>query len=162
MNLNELSPAAGSTHRRKRIGRGIGSGHGKTATRGHKGDRARGGVRPGFEGGQTPLHRRLPHFRGFTPLNKKMFAIVNLSLLERFDNGTVVTPELLLSSKVIGELKDGVKVLGNGELSKKLTVHAHHFSKSAQEKITAAGGTVTVLDPVSKKAKQAASSEETA
>jgi len=163
MNLSELAPADGSTHRRKRIGRGIGSGHGKTSTRGHKGDRARGGVRPGFEGGQTPLHRRLPHFRGFTALNKKEFAIVNLSDLERFDDGVVVTPELLLSSRVVGAIKDGVKILGKGELTKKLTVQAHHFSKSAQDKITELGGAATVLDPVSKKAAKAADgSEETA
>jgi large subunit ribosomal protein L15 len=145
MDLSDLQPNPGSTHRRKRIGRGIGSGQGKTATRGHKGDRARGGVRPGFEGGQTPLHRRLPHRRGFTAWDKKEFAIVNLGLLERFDVDTEVTPELLLEKKVISSLKDGVKILGNGELTKKLTVKAAHFSASAKEKIEALGGTTEVL-----------------
>ena len=145
MDLSDLQPNPGSTHRRKRIGRGIGSGQGKTATRGHKGDRARGTVRPGFEGGQTPLHRRLPHRRGFTAWDKKEFAIVNLGLLERFDAGTEVTPELLLEKKVISGLKDGVKILGNGELTKKLTVKAAHFSASAKEKIEALGGTTEVL-----------------
>ena len=140
MNLSEIKPNEGSTHRRKRIGRGPGSGHGKTSGGGHKGDKQRGHTKPGFEGGQTPLHRRLPHKRGFTALFKKEFAIVNLSALERFEDGTEVTPDLLLSSRVIGDLKDGVKVLGDGELTKKLTVKAHHFSKSAQEKITALGG----------------------
>src|SRR5580692_6900760 len=126
MNLTDLKPNEGATHRRKRIGRGIGSGYGKTSGKGHKGDKARGNTKPGFEGGQTPTHRRLPHFRGFKALFKKEYAIVNLSVLERFDNGTTVTPELLLAQRVIGELKDGVKILGDGELSKKLNVRAHH------------------------------------
>lgn len=161
MKLHELAPAEGATHTRKRVGRGIGSGHGKTSTRGHKGDRARGGVRPGFEGGQTPLHRRLPHFRGFTAFNKKVYAIVNLAALERFDAGTVVTPEVLLAAHVIGDIKDGVKVLGHGELTKKLTVQAHHFSRSAAEAITALGGAATVIETAVAK-KSAAASEETA
>jgi len=151
MNLSELKPNPGATHKRKRIGRGIGSGHGKTSTRGHKGDRARGTVRPGFEGGQTPLHRRLPHFRGFTAFDKKYFAIVNLSSLERFEDGDVVTPELLLERRVISELLDGVKVLGNGELTKKLVVKAHHFSKSASAKIVELGGTAEVIEVVFEK-----------
>jgi large subunit ribosomal protein L15 len=145
MDLSDLQPNPGATQRKKRIGRGIGSGTGKTSGRGHKGDRARGGVRPGFEGGQTPLHRRLPHRRGFTAFNKKVYAIVNLSALERFDDGVEVTPELLIQNKIITELFDGVKILGNGELTKKLNVSAHHFSKSAQEKITTLGGVATVI-----------------
>ena len=145
MNLTDLKPNDGAKHRRKRIGRGIGSGHGKTSGKGHKGDKARGTTKPGFEGGQTPLHRRLPHFRGFKALFKKDFAIVNLSALERFDNGTNVTPELLLETRVINDLKDGVKILGFGTLSKKLNVRAHHFSKSASEKIAALGGTTETI-----------------
>ena len=146
MDLSDLQPNPGSTHTRKRIGRGIGSGHGKTSGRGHKGDMARGSMRAGFEGGQTPLHRRLPHRRGFTAFNKKVFAIVNLSALEKFDAGTEVTPELLLEKRVIGDIKDGVKILGDGEFTKKLDIRAHHFSKSAQERIEALGGTVQVID----------------
>jgi len=145
MNLTDLKPDEGSTHRRKRLGRGPGSGHGKTSGKGHKGDKARGNTRPGFEGGQTPTHRRLPHFRGFKPLFKKEFAIVNISALERFDDGDTVTPEVLLERHVIGGIKDGVKILGNGELTKKLTVHAHHFSKSAVEMISAVGGTAETI-----------------
>ncbi|HEX5323188.1 MAG TPA: 50S ribosomal protein L15 [Capsulimonadaceae bacterium] len=145
MNLSDLQPNEGATHRRKRVGRGIGSGHGKQSGRGAKGQRARNTVRTGFEGGQTPLHRRLPHFRGFTQPFKKEFAVVNLGALERFDAGTVVTPELLKQAHVIGDLKDGVKILGNGELTKKLTVRAHHFSKSAQEKIVALGGAAETI-----------------
>lgn len=145
MNLTDLVPNEGATHRRKRIGRGIGSGYGKTAGKGHKGDKARGNTKPGFEGGQTPLHRRLPHFRGFKSLFKKEFAIVNLSALERFDNGTAVTPELLLQTRVINDIKDGVKILGNGDLTKKLSVTAHHFSKSASDKIAALGGTTETI-----------------
>lgn len=145
MNLSDLQPNEGATHRPKRVGRGIGSGHGKQSGRGAKGQHARNTVRPGFEGGQTPLHRRLPHFRGFTQPFKKEYAVVNLGALERFDSGTVVTPELLKESRVIGEIKDGVKILGDGELTKKLTVRAHHFSKSAQEKIAALGGAAETI-----------------
>jgi large subunit ribosomal protein L15 len=145
MNLSDLKPDEGSTSGKKRIGRGIGSGTGKTCGRGHKGDRSRGGVRAGFEGGQTPLHRRLPQMRGFTQPFKKEYAIVNLGDLERFDAGATVTPETLLEAHVIGALKDGVRVLGSGELTKKLTVKANHFSKSAQEKIVALGGAVETL-----------------
>ncbi len=145
MNLSDLKPNEGATHRRKRIGRGPGSGTGKTSGKGHKGDKARGTTKPGFEGGQTPLHRRLPHFRGFTPLFKKEYAIVNLSALERFEDGTEVTPDLLFTVGIIGSFKDGVKILGDGALTKKLTVRAHHFSKSALDKIAALGGTAEML-----------------
>jgi len=146
MKLVDLHPADGATRERKRIGRGIGSGHGKTSGRGHKGDKARGSTKPGFEGGQTPLHRRLPMKRGFkNTLFRKTFAIVNLDDLEKFEAGTVITPEMLLEKRIIRELEDGCKVLGDGELTKALTVKAHRFSKSAAEKIQAAGGTTEVL-----------------
>ena len=151
MNLSDLKPNEGATQRRKRIGRGPGSGHGKTSGHGHKGDKARGTTKPGFEGGQTPLHRRLPQRRGqtgqggFNAPAKAGYAIVNLSALERFEDGAVVTPELLMESHVVGDLKDGIKILGDGELTKKLTVRAHHFSKSAQEKIAALGGTAETV-----------------
>jgi len=145
MNLTDLKPNEGSTHRRKRIGRGPGSGHGKTCGKGHKGDKARGNTKPGFEGGQTPLHRRLPQRRGFTPLFKKFYAIVNLGDLERFEDGTTVSPELLVASGVVTDLKDGIKILGDGTLTKKLTVQAQHFSRSAQDRIAALGGTVQVI-----------------
>lgn len=146
MKLNELKSPAGATHRVKRVGRGIGSGHGKTSTRGHKGQKARsgGGVRPGFEGGQMPLQRRLPK-RGFTNIFKKYYAVVNVGDLERFEEGTVVTPELLIEAGLVNKIKDGVKILGNGELTKKLTVQAHKFSQQAEEKITARGGQIEVI-----------------
>ena len=144
--LHNLKPAEGSTHRRKRIGRGIGSGHGKTSTRGHKGNKARGQVNPNFEGGQTPLHRRLPQLRGFKPVNKKYYALVNVDVLqEQFEDGAEITPETLVASGVLRDIHDGLKILGNGEVSKKFTVRAHKISQSAQEKLTAAGGTVEVL-----------------
>lgn len=145
MKLGELSPLPGAKHAPKRVGRGIGSGHGKTSCRGHKGQHARNTVRPGFEGGQTPLHRRLPRRRGFTNIFAKEFAIINLSDLARFEAGTVVTPELLLEQKVIRDLKDGLKVLGDGELASALTVKAHKFSKSALDKLAAAGGSAEVI-----------------
>jgi len=146
MKLHELSSAEGSRHARKRVGRGIGSGMGKTSTRGHKGQNARsgGGVRPGFEGGQNPLYRRLPK-RGFTNPTRKEYAIINLADLNQFDAGTEVTPELLLSTGIIKNSKDGIKVLGNGELTVKLTVKANKFSQSAVEKIQAAGGQSEVI-----------------
>ena len=146
MKLHELKPAEGSRKVRNRVGRGIGSGNGKTAGKGHKGQDARsgGGVRLGFEGGQTPLFRRLPK-RGFTNINRKEFAIVNLSTLNRFEDGTEVTPELLLETGVISKLNDGVKVLASGAVEKKLTVKAHKFSSSAKEAIEAAGGSVEVI-----------------
>lgn len=145
MKLGELRPNPGAKHRSKRVGRGIGSGHGKTATRGHKGQYARNTVRRGFEGGQTPLHRRLPRMRGFNNIFAKEFAIINLTQLAVFDAGTEVTPELLLERRVIRELKSGLKVLGDGELDKALTVRAHKFSKSAAEKIAASGGAAEVI-----------------
>ena len=141
MKLNELKPAEGSTAVRKRVGRGIGSGNGKTAGRGHKGQWARsgGGVRPGFEGGQMPLARRLPK-RGFHNIFATEYAIVNLSALNVFEDGAEVTESELLAKGLVSKVKDGVKVLGNGELTKKLTVKAAAFSASAKEKIEAAGG----------------------
>jgi large subunit ribosomal protein L15 len=145
MNLSDLKPNEGATHRRKRIGRGPGSGTGKTSGKGHKGDKARGTTKPGFEGGQTPLHRRLPHFRGFTSPFKKEYAVVNLSSLERFENGTEVTPDSLMAAGLVSSFKDGVKILGDGAVTKKLTVRAHHFSKSALDKIAAAGGTTEII-----------------
>lgn len=145
MRLEDLKPNPGAKHNPKRVGRGIGSGHGKTATRGHKGQYARNTVRPGFEGGQTPLHRRLPRYRGFKNLFAKEYAIVNLSQLDKFEAGTVVTPELLLEKGVIHDVKSGVKILGDGELTKSLTVHAHKFSKSAAEKLQAKGGAAEVI-----------------
>lgn len=145
MKLDDLKPAPGATRRRKQIGRGPGSGHGKTSGRGHKGDKARGQSKLGFEGGQTPLHRRLPKQRGFRSIFKKHFALVNLGDLEQFNTGTMVNPELLLATRVISDIKDGVKILGDGKLTKALTVHAHHFSKSAQEKIVALGGAAEPL-----------------
>lgn len=146
MELHELQPSAGSRKERKRKGRGIGTGNGKTAGKGHKGQNARsgGGVRPGFEGGQMPIFRRLPK-RGFKNPNRTEYAIVNLETLNRFDEGTEVTPALLVESGVVSNEKDGIKVLGNGTLDRKLTVQAHKFSGSAKEAIEAAGGTTEVI-----------------
>ncbi len=146
MKLHELKPAAGSRHVRNRVGRGTSSGNGKTAGRGQKGQKARsgGGVRLGFEGGQTPLFQRLPK-RGFTNMNRKEYAIINLDTLNRFEDNTVVTPALLKETGIIKNEKSGIKVLGNGTLERKLTVQAAKFSKSAQEAIEAAGGTVEVI-----------------
>lgn len=146
MKLHELKPAEGSRKERKRLGRGIGSGQGKTAGKGHKGQNARsgGGVRLGFEGGQTPLFRRLPK-RGFTNINRKEYAIVNLDVLNRFEEGTEVTPELLLETGIVSSEKAGIKVLANGSVEKKLTVKAHKFSSAAKEAIEAAGGTTEVI-----------------
>ena len=144
--LNELKPVPGARHSKKRIGRGTGSGHGKTAGKGNKGQNARsgGGVRPGFEGGQIPLFQRLPK-RGFQNINRKEYAIVNLCDLNVFDNGTVVTPDLLIDAKIIKDIKSGVKILGCGTLEKKLTIKAHKFSASASEEIKKAGGTAEVI-----------------
>jgi large subunit ribosomal protein L15 len=142
MKLNELKPAEGSVKASFRVGRGPGSGNGKTAGKGHKGQNARsgGGVRPGFEGGQLPLYRKLPK-RGFNNKFATVYAIVNVSDLEKnFENGDVVTLETLLAKRVIRKAYDGLKVLGNGELTKKLTVQAAAFSAGAKEKIVAAGG----------------------
>lgn len=144
MRLSDLRPATPQKDR-KRIGRGVGTGQGKTAGKGHKGQKARNTVRPGFEGGQTPLHRRLPHMRGFNNKFKKVYAIVNLEQLEQFDAGTVVTPELLKEMGIVKKLEDGLKALGEGEITKALTVKAHKFSKTAEEKIKAAGGSTEVI-----------------
>ena len=144
MKLSDLRPAEGSVHSRKRIGRGIGSGHGKTATRGTKGDKARGSTKPGFEGGQTPLHRRLPQKRGFNNIFKKQWAIVNLDNLAKIE-AEIITPDVLLEKGLIKDVKSGVRVLGRGEIDKAITVHAHYFSKSAEEKIKAQGGAVEVI-----------------
>ena len=145
MKLHELRPQEGSTTAPKRLGRGVGSGLGKTSGTGHTGQKARsgGGTRPGFEGGQMPLTRRIPK-RGFTNIYRKEYATVNVSALERFDNDTVVTPELLLESGLIGKILDGVKILGGGELTKKLTVSVDKVTASAKEKIEANGGKVEV------------------
>ena len=146
MNLSELKPAAGSTHSANfRVGRGHGSGNGKTAGKGHKGQKARSGApRPGFEGGQMPLYRRLPK-RGFTNRNTKDIVSINITELNRFEDGAVDTIETLVENGVIKNPKDGVKILGNGELTKKLTVKANAFSASAAEKIQALGGTTEVI-----------------
>lgn len=146
MKLHELKPAAGSRKERNRVGRGIGSGNGKTSGKGHKGQNARsgGGVRPGFEGGQNPLFRRLPK-RGFTNVNRKEYAIVNVETLNRFEDGAEVTAALLLETGVVSNEKAGIKILGNGELTKKLTVKAHKFSASAKEAIEKAGGSIEVI-----------------
>ena len=146
MKLHELKPAEGSRQVRNRVGRGTSSGNGKTAGRGQKGQKARsgGGVRLGFEGGQTPLFRRLPK-RGFTNINRKEYAIVNLDQLNKFEDGTIVTAELLLETGVIKKLHSGVKVLGQGQLEKKLTVKAAKFSKTAEERIGALGGSIEVV-----------------
>lgn len=146
MKLHELKPSEGARHTRKRIGRGIGSGTGKTAGKGTKGQNARsgGGVRLGFEGGQNPLARRLPK-RGFTNPTRKEFSIINLDLLNSFAEGTIVTPELLIENGYVKQVKDGIKVLGNGELNIKLTVKANKFSEAAVKKIAAAGGQIEVI-----------------
>jgi len=145
MKLNELKPAVGAKKAPKRVGRGCGSGIGKTSARGQKGQKSRsgGGVRPGFEGGQMPLARRLPK-RGFTNIFAKEYAQVNVEALNVFEDGTVIDAALLREKRIIRNLCDGLKVLGNGELTKKLTVKADKFTKSAEEKIVAAGGTIEV------------------
>ncbi|MFA5536613.1 MAG: 50S ribosomal protein L15 [Bacillota bacterium] len=146
MKLHELKPAAGSRKKASRVGRGMSSGSGKTSGRGHKGQKSRsgGGVKPGFEGGQMPLQRRLPK-RGFTNIFKKEIVTVNVEELNRFEEGSEVTPTALMEARVIKGIKDGVKLLGNGNLEKPLTVKAHSFSKQAQEKIEAAGGKAEVI-----------------
>ena len=146
MKLHELSPASGSRKERKRVGRGTGSGTGKTSGRGHKGQNARsgGGVRPGFEGGQNPLYRRLPK-RGFTNPTRKEYAIINIEELNSFAADTEVTPELLSAQGIIKNAKSGIKILGNGDVTVKLTVKANKFSQSAVEKIEAAGGKTEVI-----------------
>lgn len=150
MKLHELQPAAGSRKVRNRVGRGLGSGNGKTAGRGMKGQNSRsgGGVRTGFEGGQMPIYRRLPK-RGFKNVWAKTFAEVNVETLNRFEDGTTVDPVVLVESGILKNVQDGIRILGNGELTKKLTVRANGFTKSAEEKITAAGGKVEVIEVLS-------------
>ncbi len=146
MKLHSLKFNEGARRDRKRIGRGHGSGHGKTAGKGHKGQNARsgGGVPLGFEGGQTPLFKRIPK-RGFNNINRINYAVVNLSDLNRFEEGTEVTLDVLIATRMVRNVKDGVKVLGNGTLDKKLTVQAHAFSKSAVEAIEKLGGKAEVI-----------------
>jgi large subunit ribosomal protein L15 len=146
MKLHELRPAEGATKNRKRLGRGVGSGWGKTAGRGSKGHNSRsgGGVRPGFEGGQMPIHRRLPK-RGFTNIFKDEIAIINVGDLARFDAGSVVNEATLVQSGLVKGRRDGIKLLGNGAIDIALTVQINAVSRSAKEKIEAAGGTVEVI-----------------
>jgi len=146
MQLHNLKPTPGSTHAKKRVGRGTGSGTGKTAGTGHKGQNSRSGrgTRLGFEGGQTPYFKRLKK-RGFTNVNRKDYAVVNISELNRYTEGTVVTKELLLKDKLITKLNSGLKILGNGNLDIKLTVQAHKFTATAIDKIQAVGGSVEVI-----------------
>lgn len=143
MELNNLRPSIGSTKNRKRIGRGTGSGHGKTATKGHKGQKARSGgsIKAGFEGGQMPLQRRLPK-RGFTPLDKVVFSLVNISQLDVFEAGEAIDAMTLVSKGLIKSTRFAVKILGNGDLTKSLKVTANKFSQSAKDKIIAAGGSI--------------------
>ena len=145
MNLSDIRPPKGQTHAKKRVGRGMGSGHGKTSARGHKGQHAGTGFsqKRGFEGGQMPLHRRLPK-RGFTNIFKKQFAIVNLGRLDKLE-GDTFNVDSLLAAGVINKVRDGLKVLGTGQLTRSITVEAHQFSKSAVEKIQKAGGTAQVI-----------------
>jgi large subunit ribosomal protein L15 len=151
MRIGDLRPARGEKKDRKRVGRGPGSGHGKTSTRGHKGQKARGKVRVGFEGGQTPLYRRVPKRRGMGQsarnlgVIRRTYSEVNVGTLETLEAGTVVTPELLKQRGVVKDLADGLRVLGEGDLTKALTVQARHFSAAARAKIEAAGGTAEVI-----------------
>lgn len=145
--LHNLRPAPGSQRKRKRVGRGRGSGHGKTSGRGQKGQNARSGSKSklGFEGGQMPLTRRVPKLGGFTPRRRRVFACVNVSELERFSSGSMVDPKALADAGLIKKENENVKILGEGELTKPLTVKAHAFSGSAREKIKEAGGSVEVI-----------------
>ena len=146
MGLHKLKPATGAVRGRKRVGRGPGSGLGKTSGRGEKGQKSRSGFsrKPGFEGGQMPLHRRVPK-RGFTNIWRKEYAEVNLDRLEVFDAGTIVTPELLVERGIVRKLRDGIKILAGGDLTKALTVRAHKFSAKAQEKLAGLGGKAEVI-----------------
>lgn len=146
MRIDDLSPAKGSKKKKKRVGRGQGSGHGKTACRGHKGQKARsgGGTRPGFEGGQMPLQRRLPK-RGFKNLFKKTYTLINLKDLDRFEPDTVLDPEGLRNAGLTRKAKDGVKLLGEGEITRPLIVRVNRASRVAREKVEAAGGRVEIL-----------------
>jgi large subunit ribosomal protein L15 len=160
MKLHELQPSPGSHHSRKRVGRGPGSGHGKTATRGQKGQRARTSVNlpKTFEGGQTRLTMRTPKLRGFHNRWKKRFAVLNLTRLNRFEEGAEIRPETLLEAGIIKDVGAGIKVLGTGDLKRKLTIHAHQFSMEARRKIEAAGGTAAVIEvppPIRPKTKRA-------
>ncbi len=160
MKLHELQPSPGSHHSRKRVGRGPGSGHGKTATRGQKGQRARTSVNlpKTFEGGQTRLTMRTPKLRGFHNRWKKRFAVLNLTRLNRFEEGAEIRPETLLEAGIIKDVGAGIKVLGTGDLRRKLTIHAHQFSTQARRKIEAAGGTAAVIEvppPIRPKTKRA-------
>jgi large subunit ribosomal protein L15 len=160
MKLHELEPAPGSHKARKRVGRGPGSGHGKTSTRGQKGQRARTSVNvpKAFEGGQTRLTMRIPKWRGFNNKWKKSYAVLNLTRLNRFEAGSDVTPEQLVESGIVKDVGAGIKVLGSGDLTRKLTIHAHRFSAEAKKKIEAAGGTAAVIampPPIREKTKRA-------
>lgn len=145
MKLSDLAPAPGSRKKKKRVGRGPGSGHGKTSCRGHKGQKARtgGGTKPGFEGGQMPLQRRLPK-RGFTNIFKKQYAIVNLDSLDKLSE-TEITPEFLIKEGIVKKVQDGIKILGSGEINRPITVKANAFSVSAKDKIIKAQGKVEVI-----------------
>ena len=145
LGIDDLKPAPGSTQAPKRVGRGRSSGHGKTCGRGMKGQKARGKTRIGFEGGQMPLQRRVPKLRGFKPRSKKVYHLVNVELLNDFADGEVITPETLVEKGVIKKLDTEVKVLGRGELERKLTVKAHAFTRGAVAKIEAAGGSAEVV-----------------
>jgi len=144
--VNTLRPAKGANRKNKRVGRGIGTGHSKTSTRGYKGQKSRSGtsIRAGFEGGQMPLYRRLPK-RGFNNVFRKEYAVVNLAALSGFEPGSTVGPEVLLEKRIVRKLCDGLKVLGNGELKHAITVRAHKVSKGAAEKIQKAGGTIEII-----------------
>ncbi|MBW1782497.1 MAG: 50S ribosomal protein L15 [Deltaproteobacteria bacterium] len=146
MKINELSPAEGSRKKRKRVGRGPGSGHGKTACRGHKGQKSRSGgsVRPGFEGGQMPLQRRLPK-RGFTNIFKKEYNIINIDDLNRFESDALIDPAAFQKAGLVKKMRDGIKLLGNGELGRPVVVRIHKVSKAAKEKVEAAGGKVEII-----------------
>jgi large subunit ribosomal protein L15 len=146
LTLNSLKPARGANRKPKRVGRGIGSGHSKTSTRGYKGQKSRSGssVRPGFEGGQMPLYRRLPK-RGFHSLFRKEYAVVNLDALATFDAGATIDPEILKEKGIVSKVKDGIKILGSGELTHAIHVRTHKISKSAMDKIQKAGGTVEII-----------------
>lgn len=146
MKLHELKPVEGARNKRNRVGRGMSSGNGKTSGRGHDGQKSRSGGKVGltFEGGQLPLFRSIPK-RGFTNINRKDYAVVNVAALNRFENGTEVTPELLIESGIVKNEKSGIKILGNGNLEKKLTIKAHKFSSSAAEAIEQQGGTHEVI-----------------
>ncbi len=146
LELHGLKPAKGANKKPKRVGRGPGSGHGKTSTRGEKGQKSRSGFsqKPGFEGGQMPLHRRIPK-RGFTNKFAKQYAVLNVGELNKLEDGTSVTPDFLIEKRVIKKRLDGLRVLGKGELTRKLSVRAHHFSESAKKKIEEAGGSIEVI-----------------